>query len=178
MDLVDSDHPLLCPFCGAPTLTPTKREALTSEAVAPGSPPPDHRDEIRRIVRDHLVGPGPVNIDVLPSIVEALPAGHEAEPLRSLQTHQRELTSEYDRLIGSSETFLAACDQVHSGSVEPLVLSSLAAQFVDLAAATARRSDAVRADLEAIRSDLSRVVGVLVRPIWIGCIGFRSPRIS
>lgn len=158
--LLDEADPARCPFCGEPTVTEATRASAATVAAAAPAAPPDHRDVIRRLTSDILAA-GPLNIEVVPALVEALGARPETEQLRELAGRQRELEAEQQRLRGLTEGFIAASERARSVSGGDESLRSLADQLGEAAARIAGIAEEVRTVAEELRIRLEESLSQL-----------------
>lgn len=148
--LLDQDQPERCPFCGESTLTEDRRASLMETAGSTPVAPPDHRDDIRQALLG-LLAPGPLSVDVVPALVEALGARAESEQLQLLAGRQRELAAEQQRLRGLGEGFLAASERARSATGDEESLASLADQVVHAAARITSVAEEIRTSAEELR---------------------------
>jgi hypothetical protein len=149
--LSSTEDPRLCPFCGERTVSVERRVLLETMAGAASPPPPDSRAAVRLAVETGLIGTGPVNLDVLPSILEAVSQGPEAEALRALEKRQAALLQEQRQLIGTTEAFLGACEAAQRGATGGALVNNLAGQVVSAAAASVQEAEAIRSEVEVLR---------------------------
>ncbi len=153
--LLDEAHPSRCPFCGEATLTAERVSELRATAAAAAERPRDSRTELQSALRSLQIA-GPLNLDVVPAMLEALPEDDERVTLRKVADEQHELDELRERLAGLGEGFLAATDNARRPSGDPASLRSLAAQLQQVTQELADRFAAVRAAVETINLGLTR----------------------
>lgn len=153
--LLDETHPSLCPFCGEATLTDQRVSELRETASAVAERPRDSRSELQSAL-GNLQIPGPLNLDVVPAMLEAVTESEERVTLQKAADEQHELDGLRERLAGLGAGFLAATDNARRPSGDPVALMSLAAQLEQVTQELADRFAAVRAAVETINLGLTK----------------------
>jgi hypothetical protein len=154
VELISESDPTRCPFCGEPTLSVDRVARLVDASDGAGTPPEDHRTNVRQVV-DALRVHGPLNTEGLDALCGSLPE-ELAEGLRSIEVDQRRLDDRRRRLAGIAEGFLTAIDALRvSRDDGQKPVDDLAAETIEIAGHVARDYASIRATAEAFQLQLT-----------------------
>lgn len=174
LDLVDGEHPDVCPFCAHATLTDDRLASLGAEAAHPTDPAPaDSRTAFGAAI-NRLLEPGPVGLEALPALIEALTDTADAELLRDAQREQAELDDLRSRVRPLADAALAAYETASRprGNVTPL--DGLAGELASAVREIGQRHATLRAQIEVINVSLTKRFSGLSEPEKTRIVGLQK----
>lgn len=164
LELLDPTYPELCPFCAEMTLGQDRREALATEAQRTSElAPADARVGFRNAI-NLLLGAGPLGTEAMPALVESLGEGSEAETLRAALDEQKELDDLRGHARRLADAALAAYEAASRPRGDSTALEGMASELASAAEEIGQRHATLRAQVEAIRLELTRRFSGLDEP--------------
>lgn len=155
LELIDPQHPKVCPFCDNATLDSGRVRDLRAAAsdastTAPGDPRGTLRDEMAT-----LVGGGPLNTDAVVLLLEALNGSAEDEKLREAQAEQAVLDEVRGRARRLTDAAVAAYDAASRPRGDETALQGMVTELVTTIEEISQRHSALRAQLDALSLGLT-----------------------
>lgn len=156
LELLDPEHSERCPFCVHSTLDAARLDELRREADrASGAPPADPRPPLRNGVAE-LLAAGPLNIDAVAVLLEALGDEPEIETLREAEVEQVALDKLRERARRLTDAAVAGYEAASRPGGESAALEGMVAELGTAVQEISQRHAALRARLEAVNVELTK----------------------
>jgi len=156
LELIDSKHPNVCPFCEQETLEEGRREALRQEAEKTSAPAPgDPRRELQDGLAT-LLAAGPMNPDAAGLLLEALKDDDDAAALKVAAEEQRALETIRTRVARLSDAALAAYETASRIHGDSSALHGMVSELESAIEEIRQRHATVRAQVETVAMELTK----------------------
>jgi energy-coupling factor transporter ATP-binding protein EcfA2 len=155
LELIDPQHPKVCPFCDNATLDSDRvRDLRAAASDASTTAPVDPRGTLRDEMAT-LVGLGPLNTDAVVLLLEALNGSAEDEKLRDAQAEQAVLDEVRGRARRLTDATVATYEAASRPRGDETALQGMVTELVTTIEEISQRHSALRAQLDALSLGLT-----------------------
>ena len=164
LELVDPNHPEVCPFCGETTLGDARVDVLRAQSSQTSDPAPaDPRADLQEAM-GVLLGSGPLNVDAGALLLESLSESAETVTLRAAQAEQAALDEVRERGRRLAAAALAAYETASRPYGDATALQGMVIELASANEEIGQRHATLRAQLEATNLELTKRFSGLDEP--------------
>lgn len=150
LELIDSEHEEVCPFCTASTLDEDRIQGLRDQAQEATEPVPADPTTALRDALQSLLADGPLNEQAVEPLIESLGEDDDVATLQAARTEQAELNQVRDKVRRLADAAIAAYATASRPDGDPTGLQGLVPELRDAFSEFGQRHAALRAQLEAV----------------------------